>query len=197
MERHFNSRWNTPVSHLVDGKVKLKYEYDQWNSMRKRCKAGGAYQQNKPTYVGCKFEPTWDSFDVFIEWADKQVGFLSKDEEDNYFPLDKDILGGDIKLYSPETCAFVPKRINSFFSRLDGTDNGLPKGVYFKKTISRFIAQGTNWEGENLYLGCYKTPEEAHAAYVVNKEAKAKQLAEFYRDVIDVRVYEKLMSFKA
>lgn len=194
---HFRDRWLNCSSECVDGVQRIKYEYDQWRSIHKRCEAGGAYQRNKPTYIGCTYHAAWNSYDVFVAWAEDQVGFLSKDESGNYYPLDKDILVEGNKHYSPDTCVFVPKRINSFYSRMSGTPNGLPKGVYFKKAISRFIAQGTDWEGKNLYLGCYKTPEAAHAAYVENKEAKAKQLAEFYKDVIDIRVYDKLMSFKA
>lgn len=194
---NFNSKWKNPSSYMEGNKRRLYFQFDQWHSMRKRCKVGGSVQKHHSAYIGCTYIPEWEDYDVYTEWAEQQVGFLVKDERGRCYSLDKDILFGRNKIYSPETCVFVPPRVNSFYSRIDGEDNGLPKGVHWQESCKRFIAQGTCWEGTSIYLGCYKTPEAAHAAYVENKEAKAKQLAEFYKDVIDIRVYDKLMSFKA
>jgi len=42
---------------------------------------------------------------------------------------------------------------------------GLPKGVTLHKASGRYMAQGTV-NGSHKYLGSFKTPEEAHSAYV-------------------------------
>lgn len=195
---HFNSKWKNPSRYKDNtGKLTTYYLYTQWSSMRNRCKTNGAYQARKPTYVGSTFCEDWLSYDNYHEWAEQQVGFNCQDEDGDYFRLDKDALGEGSKHYSPHNCVLIPKKINSFFSYSEGDNNGLPTGVSFKKSHGRFVAYGTDMAGTSVHLGLFDIPEEAHAAYVVNKEAKAKQLAEFYKDVIDVRVYEKLMSFKA
>lgn len=53
----------------------------------------------------------------------------------------------------------------------------LPKGVTFEKKSRRYVAQiGVN--GRVVYLGCFKTAEAAHAAYV---EASEKFNGAFHR----------------
>lgn len=60
--------------------------------------------KNKPTYEGCTVCDEWLYFSNFKKWFDE-----------NYiegFQLDKDIIIRGNKVYSPQTCCFVPKEIN-------------------------------------------------------------------------------------
>jgi hypothetical protein len=62
-----------------------------------------------PTYKDCIVDERWHNFQIFGEWF-----------EENYvegFELDKDILGKSSKIYSPETCCFVPQEINLMFTK--------------------------------------------------------------------------------
>lgn len=77
--------------------------YQVWHDMLRRCYSA-EYQENQPTYIGCSVCDDWHNFQVFGEWF-----------EDNYisgYHLDKDSLVKGNKVYSPDTCAFIPREEN-------------------------------------------------------------------------------------
>ena len=90
---------------LKRGKPRPK-EYSIWNGVRQRC-----YNENirycSPTYQGVEMSENFKKYSYFKEWCNKQVGF---DQEG--WQLDKDILVKGNKLYSEDTCCFVPPEIN-------------------------------------------------------------------------------------
>lgn len=70
-----------------------------WVAMIKR-----VYHNPLPTYVDCSVDPSWHLYSDFKQWFDLNhvVGYQ----------LDKDILQPGNKIYSPDTCVFVPHFIN-------------------------------------------------------------------------------------
>ena len=146
--------------------------------------------QNKVnTYIGCETVKEWHNFQNFAEWA-----------EQNYNPdtmqkwqLDKDILFKGNKIYSPETCCFVPSRINSLFLKSDKVRGEYPIGV--RKSGNRFQSRFFKKE-VYIHLGTFNTPEEAFQAYKVAKEQYIKEVADEYKDQIDPRVYEAMYNYK-
>ena len=85
---------------------KRTFEYNVWTGVLERCYS--LYQADKfPTYKGCSISKGWECFQNFAKWF-----------EENWKPhmkgwhLDKDILIKGNKIYSPETCCFVPSEIN-------------------------------------------------------------------------------------
>ena len=68
-------------------------------------------------------------------------------------------------------------------------------GVSYKPRINRYIAQISKFK-KVIHLGCFDTPEEAFQAYKQAKEAYIKEVAELYKDQIDIRVYEALMKYE-
>ena len=70
-----------------------------------------------------------------------------------------------------------------------------PVGVSYKPRINRYIAQISKFK-KVIHLGCFATPEQAFYAYKQAKEAYIKEVAELYKDQIDVRVYEALMKYE-
>jgi hypothetical protein len=48
--------------------------------------------------------------------------------------LDKDILYKGNKIYSPDTCVFVPQEINALFVKNDANRGDLPIGVFYTLT---------------------------------------------------------------
>ena len=76
--------------------------YETWKRMIERCYSG--YKQHK-SYANAIVCEEWLNFTVFEAWFN-----------DNYiegFELDKDLLSGGLKYYSPETCVFIPTDINT------------------------------------------------------------------------------------
>ena len=86
-----------------------KESYKVWYSMLQRC-----YKEcyiNKPTYKDCTVCDEWLCFENFEKWYNENY----YEVDDEIMNLDKDILVKGNKIYSPETCCFVPKRINILF----------------------------------------------------------------------------------
>jgi hypothetical protein len=142
-------------------------------------------QVKQPTYVGCLVDERWDNFQVFAKWY-----------EENYisgFALDKDILFKGNKIYSPETCCFVPQEINNLITKNDKRRGKYPLGV--SKNGSGFAARA-NIKGEAINLGYFKTPERAFKAYKKAKEKEIKYTAKVCKDLITEKVYQALINYK-
>lgn len=145
------------------------------------------YHQKEPTYIGCSVCGEWKYFSNFKRWFDE-----------NYiegYQLDKDILVKGNKIYSPETCCFVPQEINYLLinRRLHrGTE---PLGVDRKGNSYRaFFHQNKR----KIHLGSFSTPEAAFLAYKKAKEQYVKGLAEKYHaeGKITERVYIALCNYR-
>ena len=163
--------------------------YYLWNGMLKRCYNTDKMERN-PSYHDCEVVGDFIYFSKFLKWCEQQKGFGQKG-----FELDKDILVKGNKIYSEDTCCFVPKDLNVILTHRR-KDKGLcPVGVYHNKRTNKYIAQISKFK-KVTHLGCFDTPESAFQAYKEAKEAYIKEVAELYKDQIDIRVYEALMNYK-
>lgn len=162
--------------------------YAVWNAMITRC-----YNENLRyrhlSYKDCYVSEEWLYLSNFKDWCEKQIGFNKEG-----FHLDKDVLAKGKKVYSPETCCFIPKEINCAVTNNKSVRGQFPQGVIYNCTKTRYrarIQRGDKWES----LGTYDTPEEAFYAYKPVKETYIKSLANKWKDQIDHRVYEALMNW--
>ena len=168
-------------------------QYDIWVRMLDRCyseKLAG-YQA---TYVDCTVSENFKYYPYFKEWCSKQVGFDQKDCNGRWFALDKDLLVKGNKIYSEDTCCFVPQEVNNLLTNKKSTRNTLPVGV--EKTESgRFLAAFKK-NRITTNLGRFDTSEGAFQAYKQAKEDYIKEVANKWKDKIDPRVYEALMKYE-
>ena len=98
-------------------------------------------------------------------------------------------------LYSRDTICFVPLEINAFLTNKKAVDGDYPIGVLFHKASGKLISQITI-NGKKKYLGLFDNSLDAFYAYKSEKENQARHLAEKYKDVVDDRVYAKLLSYE-
>ena len=169
-----------------------KPHYLVWVEVLKRCYYERKSQQyHCTTYVDCKVSDNFKYFTYFKDWCNKQVGFNSIDEKGALFHLDKDILVKGNKVYSEDTCCFVPQEINALFIKRDKLRGEYPIGVSFHK--SRGMLRATL---NNKHLGYFNTAEQAFQVYKTAKEAYIKEVANKWKDKIDPRVYEALMNYE-
>lgn len=113
---------NDSKSTYIEGK-RCKY-YVTWKSMLQRCYSL-KYKNKNPTYANCSVCDEWLTFSNFKAWMVKQ-NWEGKD-------LDKDILIEGNKIYSPETCFFISRRINTLLNVSKKRIGSLPLGVTFNK----------------------------------------------------------------
>ena len=109
--------------------------------------------------------------------------------------LDKDILVKGNKIYSSETCCFVPPEINGCFTLRTLNRGELPIGVSKNRYGLPYKAR-CGYNGERVLIGNYKTPEEAFQAYKSVKMEEILRLAEKWKGKIDDKVYQALLQWK-
>lgn len=169
----------------------IKHEniYRLWSRMLERC-----YSKSKSTdrraYTGCVVSQNFKNFNTFKNWCTYQKGFGKKG-----FELDKDILGGVLKMYSEDICVFIPKEINVFFTKANSIRGDYVIGVSYCKRNKRYVSN-ISIEGKNKKLGSFDNEWSAFIAYKKAKEDRAKELANKWKDQIDDRVYNKLLEYK-
>ena len=105
--------------------------------------------------------------------------------------LDKDILYKGNKVYSRETCIFVPKRINSLFVKRDNDRGNSPIGTT-PNSSGNYQVQCWNGHGKYIYLGSYSTKEEAFRIYKQYKEKVIKETIDSYEGKIPEPFYSRL-----
>ena len=105
--------------------------------------------------------------------------------------MDKDILVKGNKIYSEDTCCFVPREINSLFVKRKKSRGNFALGVDYKKSVKKFRARCGN-----KHLGLFNTELEAFYAYKQAKETYIKEVANKWKDQIDPRVYNALMKYE-
>ena len=177
--------WNGNVR--VDGK--LIWEYQLWQDMLKRC-FSVKLKQRQPTYQDVACSKEWLSMTKFIKDVSQMEGFGLSGWE-----LDKDILVKGNKLYSKDTCCFVPHEINMLLTKRDNARGEHPVGIYFHKATGKFMAQ-LNINGQKKFLGYFTIPEEAFQAYKLAKEDYIKVVAQKWKHQLDERVFQALLAYE-
>lgn len=163
--------------------------YRIWRSMLSRVYSPSQIKKS-PSYIGCSVCDEWHTFSNFKKWFENpENGY-----RDGYH-LDKDILVKGNKIYSPETCCFVPREINALLISRKRDRGAYPIGVvsHYKKFYAYCSEYGKRIRLKELY----DTPEEAFMAYKHEKEAYIKEIAaKYYSDgKITKRVYDSLMFY--
>lgn len=171
---------------MKDTSGKRLSSYNVWVNMLSRC-----YNKNAKDYKnygenGVIVCDEWLCYENFKKWYNDNIYEILGEK----IELDKDILIKDNKIYSPETCIFIPQHINQLFSG-HSKKNSLPKGVRFDKKNNKYVSQ-IRINGKLKYLGVYTSVEEAERVYLINRDLFIKELLEAYKYKIPLDLYEKL-----
>ena len=169
-------------------------EYIVWSRMLERCYHENSRLEN-PSYIDCSVSDNFKDFTYFHEWCNEQIGFNTYDDKNKSFEIDKDLLVKGNKLYSENTCIFLPKDVNVALTKSDRTRGDNVIGVNFHKASNKFQAR-LRKVSKSIYLGIYNTEIEAFNAYKQAKESYLKHLAEKWKSQIDERAYNALMNYE-
>ena len=184
--RYFTKGYLGEGKYTISEKGKLKKEYIIWYHMLERC-YDPKYQERHPTYNGCAVEDYLLNFQHMAEWIENNYYEIPKEK----VCLDKDILYKGNKLYSRETCIFIPQRINTLFTKRDNNRGKNPIGVY-SISSGNYQAYCNNEYGKTIRLGTYTSEEEAFQIYKAYKEEIIKKVIDSYEGKIPEPFYSKL-----
>ena len=166
------------VNQAVDG-VRIMYPaYLAWNDMLRRSYSS-KYHEKMPTYINVTVCSEWLTFSNFAAWFNNNhIGG---------YQLDKDLKKKGNKIYSPESCMFVPQQINSLMTDSGGSRGDYPLGVSLFKPSNKYQAS-IRIDNVGVYLGRFESPEIAHEIY---KEAKNTEILRKCEQYPEFAVYLK------
>ena len=162
-----------------------------WKGVLQRC-YDPLWKDRHKCYEQVKCSEDFLCASNFIKWGKSQIGYNSTDDFGKPFALDKDILVKGNNTYSSETCAFVPREVNNLILTNRKNRGWLPIGVSTK--AGKFRAR-VSINKQETALGVFNTVDEAFYVYKQAKEAYIKEVANKWKDQIDIRVYEALMNW--
>ena len=147
----------------------LTKEYDLWKGVLRRCYSDD-FKKKQPTYEGCEVSDKFKNYEYFYDWCHKQIGFGNQG-----WQLDKDLLVKGNKVYSEDSCVFLPQEINSLLVKRTASRGEHLIGVHWCKTHKAFVAQVRKNKGKQEHLGFFNTELEAFNAYKTAKEYFVKE----------------------
>lgn len=118
------------VGFMGVGKHKAKIKgvmtrsYTKWAGMMYRCY--GDHSGKNKCYEGVTVCNDWHNYQVFADWFN-----CNYPDDGKEYHLDKDINGGDAKIYSPESCSFVSAGENIEYSSAKNWVFMSPEGFKF------------------------------------------------------------------
>lgn len=161
-------------------------EYAVWKNMLSRC----YYDKNKQSYnPDAKVCDSWLQYQIFAEWCEQTRP--SREHQ-----LDKDLSGGTI--YGPDTCIWLPAKINSLINIKRRKNSNLPVGVLQERGVQTYRVRCSNALGVQKDVGFFDSIEEAAVAYATYKESVVRELADEYfsKGLITARAKDLLYLFK-
>ena len=163
--------------------------YNTWNGMLQRC-YDPKLKNKRPSYLMCEVDKNFLNYEYFKEWCHNQKGFGNKG-----FALDKDILIKGNKLYSEDTCCFVPTEINSMIAGLSSKGDKVT-GIYQNCKNGNWYLN-TDYQNGHKKRGVFSDLKEAELEYLKLKTENIKSVAEKWKSQIDIRVYNALINWEA
>ncbi len=187
------------IGYLGEGKYKAQVNhkitkcYKTWTHMFERCYDLESYEKQH-SYANCSVIEEWHNYQNFAEWFYNNIYYIPNSHQ--AMCIDKDILIKGNKIYSPDTCVFVPQDINSLFTKDEMRRGKYPIGVTYNKDKCKFFAQ-CNVNGTVVRVGgAYNDPEVAFRSYKKFKEKLIKQIANKYKDYIPQKLYDAMYVYE-
>ena len=145
--------------------------YDRWKKMIVRCYSEN-YHSIRGSYKDCSVCDEWLNYSNFKSW-------FALNYKEGY-DLDKDLLVQGNRVYSPETCCFIPPKLNSLIVEKQRGTCGMGVSKRRKKNSSEYNGL-YNISFAGKYIGRVSNQEQAENLY---KEFK-KLYFEEYADIAE------------
>lgn len=176
-----------PVNWSVNGERFRCPIFSIWKSLI--CRTIPPIKESHASYADCSISDGWKHYMDFYNWTN------NRDWEG--LRLDKDVLIRGNRIYSPDTCVYIPNSLNQLLKQPKKSDSDICMGVRYlhgyKDSKDKFEAY-SKYEQKYIYLGTYYSKEEAHAAWqqekVTHFEKEIQKLEEM--NFKDQRIYPAL-----
>lgn len=160
----------------------MRRAYKVWTSILFR----SYVDEKRADHLKTSLSDEWIYFPNFLEWYN-----------DNYvegWELDKDLLGEGSRIYSKDTCAFLPREVNQFLVVSKGSEGEISRGFYYNHERNKYVTCFSIKKVNYTHKG-FETAKEAQEEFNRFKKETAKHYAEKYRYGLSERAYNKLVNF--
>lgn len=152
--------------------------YKAWQRLLARC-----YGKLKTWkhYHDCEVCEEWKRYSSFKEWYDLNY---RHDLEEKGIELDltKSAFKKDCKVFGPETCVFLPRKVVLFLLKKRKTNTSGVTGIY--KSKDKYKSQINEFgEGKTKKLGTFNTLKEAKSVYKEEKERQINKMLSYLREL--------------
>ena len=172
--------------------------YNTWKHMLTRV-YNKKYKEKHPTYENCTICEEWLNFQNFAKWYEENY----YEVEGQRMHLDKDILIKGNKMYSSETCVFVPQRINELFTKNNRIRGDYPIGITYHKRDKVLDVRCSIYDNNthskklvNIKRLPLDKPFLAFTYYKNFKENYIKEVADEYKDRIPKELYDAMYRYE-
>lgn len=174
-------------STCIEGTSKHNKCYSVWISMLGRCYSE-VIKSKQPCYAEVYCCEEWKDYQNFAHF------WHTCPYRQDGWALEKDYLVKGNKVYSPQTCCFVPQEINNLFcgGRYRLTDTDLTKGVSKSANGKKYLAAMKRL-GKTVRLGTFATKEEAERAYKAERKKYIDEQLEKYSDIVDPKLMQNII----
>ena len=185
------------IGYLGYGKYKSRKnntktdEYIKWGSMLTRCYSEKLKERRN--YIECTVCDEWHNFQNFAEWYNDHKYYLP---DVDILDLDKDIKIKGNKVYSPDTCILIPKRLNSIILNRHNDRGKECIGVFYNHKTGKYISSCNMLNSNQRYLGSFNTEKEAFDIYKKTKEHEIQLALELYKKYLPIEVYNAILNYK-
>lgn len=151
----------------------------RWQNMMQRC-YDIKYHEKYPTYKNVTVCEEWHCFQNFAAWFDNNY----RPEFMKGWCLDKDLLTKGDKIYSPETCCFIPQVLNKLLTHMHTTPIITDvKGRFYTKI----------YKGDKIFrFSVFETKEEAISRYKEEKRNYCIEVLSHYKPLLPDNVIIKM-----
>lgn len=156
------------IDFVVNDRGNKRPSYTYWHSMLKRC-YDPIEHKNYPRYIGCTVIDDWKYLSKFEDWFKTQNWYGRQ--------LDKDLLFINNKLYSPDTCVFIPSRVNGFLTDRSRFMSAYGTGISILPSGNFRAVCNDPYTNKRVNIGTFETVEDAKKAWYHAKHEFACKLA--------------------
>lgn len=154
--------------------------YHTWRDMIRRCYDEKSLIKH-PHYKNCSVSDNWHNFQNYAKWYENN---FPKHIEGIKFHVDKDVLNirDGKRLYSEETCIFLPQRVNNFLTNIKSTNTSGSVGV--RKFKDRWVIVSSNFDtSKREHIAVKYDYNEALKSYDEYRELQCEKVKKYLRSL--------------